>query len=166
MNPAARAALRTLLLTDPQFTADMLELNLGTGNKPAVPKVLDGNRPFAQIGAEHFPCWVNDAGDMTGESASNEGAAVGGLVIGSTQQDWAGDIELSLIWSQQSPDESVFQTDRIPVALVRLLLRNPSLGDTCTLAYVAEVQTDRNMRHPVHSLYARIRVSTTIERDA
>lgn len=166
MNPAARAALRTLLTSDPQFIADLQALGLGKGGEPAVPKVLDGNRRFEQVGQEHYPCWLNDAGDMVAEDAGNEGGGLDGLSIGSTQQDWGGDIELSLLWHQQDYATSVAQTDTIPAALVRLLLRNPSLAESCTLARVVEVLTDRGYRHPTHYLYARIRVNTTIERDA
>ncbi|WP_337052484.1 hypothetical protein [Pseudoxanthomonas sp. USHLN014] len=165
MNPAARAALRQLLVSDPQFTAAMLALNLGSGNKAVVPKVLDGNRRYDQVGNEHLPCWINDAGDMQGEDAGSAGG-MAGVVIGSSQQDWAGDIELVLLWNQQDLAISVDQTDRVPAALVQLLLRNPSLGETCTMAYVAEFQTDRNLSHPKHGLYARLRINTTIERDA
>lgn len=164
MNPAARAALRSLLLTDAQFVADMQALRLGAGNEQVIPRVLDGNRRFDQVGAEHLPCWINDAGDMTASDAGNEGGGMDGMVIGSSQQDWAGDIELSLLWMQQDVARSVEQTDAIPAALVRLLLRNPSLDESCTLARVVELQTDRNVRHPTHYLYARLRINTTIER--
>jgi hypothetical protein len=166
MNPAARAALLSLLTTDPQFTAAMEALGLGTRNTAVVPKVINGNRRYDQVGDEHLPCWINDAGDMQGEDLGNDGGGQAGRVIGSSQQDWGSDIELALLWNQQDMTRSVEQTDKVPLALVRLLLRNPDLGGTCTDAYVAEFQTDRNLSHPKHGLYARLRVNTTIERDA
>lgn len=165
MIASIRSALGLLLTTDPQFMADMQALNLGSTGAAVVPKVLKGNRRFDQLGAEHRPCWVSDAGDQRPESAADYGDAMG-LVIGSHQQDWSADIELALVWHQQDYDASVDQTDAIVPALVRLLLRNPSVSGTCTNAYVAAVVPDRNNQHPTHSLFITVRVHAPIERDA
>jgi len=162
---AARAKLAELLTGEPQFVADMLALGLQSSGAAVVPKVLKGNRRFDQLGQEHYPCWLNDAGDQRGASAANDGGDPAGLVINSTQQDWLGDIELSLVWHQQDYDRSVDQTDAILPALVRLLLRHPDLDGTCTLAFIAEVMSDRNYRHPTHVSAFVVRVMTTIYRN-
>ncbi len=166
MIAGARTALMTLLTTDAQFVADMHALRLGLNDAAVTPQALKGNRRFEQLGQESYPCWVNDAGDQQGASAANEGGDPAGLVLNSTQQDWAGDIELSLIWLQQDYDRSVDQTDGVLPALVRLLLRNPGLGGTCEFAYVANVINDRSYRHPTHVTAFTVRVHNTIYRDA
>jgi hypothetical protein len=165
MISAARAALMALLTADPQFVADMQALQLGINTTAVIPRALKGNRRFDQLSQNEYPCWLNDAGDQQGASAANEGGDPAGLVLNSTQQDWAGDIELSLIWLQQDYERSVDQTDAVLPALVRLLLRNPGLQDTCTLAYVADVINDRNYRHPTHVTAFTVRVLNTIYRD-
>lgn len=165
MIAAARAHLMQLLATDPEFVADMQALGLGANGEAVTPTVLKGNRRFDSLGQEHYPCWLNDAGDMLGATAGDEGGDPQGLVVNSTQQDWQGDIELSLVWHQQDYDTSVDQVDAVLPALVRLLLRNPGLGDTCTLACVASVLNDRNYRHPTHVSAFVVRVLATIYRD-
>lgn len=165
MIAAARAALAVLLATDPEFVADMEALNLGSTGNAVVPKVIKGNVPFAQLGQEHFPCFVHDAGDQRGASASDQAGDPDGLSINSTQQDWLGEIELSLVWLQQKIDVAVDQVDGVLPALVRLLLRNPGLSDTCTLAFVANVINDRSYRHPTHATAFVVRVMTTVYRD-
>jgi hypothetical protein len=158
MIAAARAALVLLLTTDPQFVADMHVLGLGLHGNAVTPSVLKGNRPFEQIGQEHYPVWVHDAGDLRGASASSEGGDPDGLVINSTQQDWLGDVELSLVWLQQDYDTSVDQVDGV-------LPRNPDLSGTCTLAFVADVINARSFRHPTQHTAFTIRVMATIHRD-
>lgn len=166
MIAAARAALALLLTTDPQFLADIEALGLGSTGNAAAPVVLKGNRRFEQIGQEKYPAWIHDAGDQRGASGGNDGGDPDGLVINSTQQDWLGEIELSLIWHQQEYETAVDQVDGVLPALVRLLLRNPSLGETCTQAFVANVINDRSYRHPTHSTAFVIRVMTTIYRSS
>lgn len=166
MIATARAALVNLLTTDPLFVADMQALGLGTDGSAATPGQVAGNRPFEQIGQNNYPCWVHDTGDMLGASAGNFADTAAGLVLGSDQQDWQADILLSLVWYQKDFATAVSQTDAVQPALVRLLLRNPGLADSCTLAYVADVQPDRGMRHPTHSIAFSVRVHFTIERDA
>lgn len=163
MIAAVRAALAVLLTTDPQFVAEIQALNLASNSAPATPKVLKGNRRFDQIGSEHWPCWISDAGDQQPETAADYGDAMG-LVIGSSHQDWSADIELALVWHQKDYDTSVDQTDAIVPALVRLLLRNPDLSGTCNNAYVAAVVADRNNHHPTHSLSMTVRVHAPITR--
>lgn len=165
MIAAARAALALLLTTDPVFVADMQALALGTDGTAVTPGVLKGNRRFEQVGQEQYPVFIHDAGDQQGANASNEGGDPDGLVINSTQQDWLGEVELSLVWLQQDYNIAVDQVDRVLPALVRLLLRNPGLSGTCTLAYVANVINDRSYRHPTHVTAFVIRVMATIYRD-
>ena len=164
MIAAARTALMALMVGDPQFITAMQALNLGSTGAAVTPKCLKGNRRFDQIGAEHFPCWLHDTGDQQPGPASADGDAMG-LTINSHQQEWVADIVLSLVWHQQDYDTSVDQTDAIGPALVQLLLRNPSLDDTCDNAYVAEVLTDRNYNHPVHAATFTVRVHGVIHRE-
>ncbi|MCD7096938.1 hypothetical protein [Stenotrophomonas sp. MMGLT7] len=160
----ARAALHRLLLEDPQFTADIAALNLGTTGKPAVPQVLPGNRRFEQVPQEKYPCWHDDAGDQQGGGAGTIDGDSAGLTIGSHCQGWVGEILLALVWHQQDYDTSVAQTDGVHPALVRLMLRNPSLDETCTWAYLARTDNDRGVRHPTHVAQFVVRVHYDIER--
>lgn len=157
-------ALGALMQTDPAFTTDMRAATLGTGSTAAVPKVIVGNTPFEQLGQEHYPCWVFDAGDAEAMSDSPMGDASFGLVIGTSQQDWSSDIEIALVWSQQDRATAVAQRDALRLALVRLLLRNPGVGGA-GLAYVVRVLNDRSGRHPTHVAGFVVRVHTTIYRD-
>lgn len=165
MIATARNALHTLLQNDATFVAAIKALHLHSTDPAAepVPKVVKGNRTFQQIGQEHYPCWVSDAGDMQPGAASIDGDAMG-LTIGSQQQEWIDDIELALVWHQQDFGKSVDQIDALKPALVALLLRNPSLADTCDLAYVAAAETDRNGNHPLHAITFTVRVHGTVGR--
>ncbi|MBB5885468.1 MULTISPECIES: hypothetical protein [unclassified Xanthomonas] len=165
MIAAARAALSRLLVTDAEFIAELQALALGSADEVVVPAVLKGNRRFDQLGQEHYPCWISDKGDARGASAGNGGGDPDGLVINSTQQDWLGDLEVSLVWHQQDYERAIDQLDAITPALTRLLLRHPSLDDTCTLAFVANELNDRSYRHPTHCIAFVVRVLHTIYRD-
>lgn len=165
MIAAARAALHALLTTDAQFIADMQALGLAADDSGAVPAVRSGNRPFAQIHQAEYPCWIDDAGEQQGAGFGNLASDPAGLVINSTQQDWVGDIELSLVWHQQDHARSVEQTDAILPALVRLLLRNPGLSGTCALANVARADSSLGERHPTHVVRVAVRCMYTIYRD-
>ncbi|CAN7333290.1 hypothetical protein LJR143_001690 [Pseudoxanthomonas sp. LjRoot143] len=164
MIAAARQALQALMSGDPQFITAMQALGLAANGAAVTPKCLKGNRRFDQIGAEHLPCWVQDAGDQQPVPASADGDAMG-LTINSHQQEWVADLLLTLVWHQQAFDTSVDQTDAIAPALVQLLLRNPSLDDTCDMAYVADVVTDRNYNHPLHAVTLVVRVHGVIHRE-
>lgn len=165
MIAAARAALHALLQTDPQFTAEISALGLAADNGTVVPGVRSGNRPFAQIHQSEYPCWIDDAGEQVAAGYGNDGSDPAGLVLNSTQQDWQGDIELSLVWHQQDHARSVAQTDAILPALVRLLLRNPDLGGSCAMAWVTSADSSLGERHPTHVVHAVIRCVYTISRD-
>lgn len=164
MIAAARAALLALLTTEADFTADLAALGLGTTGTAVVPKAMKGNRRFEQIGQEHYPCWLTDAGDLHGASADGGNGDAAGLSLGSTQQDFTGDIELCLVWHQQDYDRSVDQLDALTPALARLLLRHPDLDGACIQCFLASVQTDRNYRHPLHVAAFTVRVVSTISR--
>ncbi len=166
MIASARAKLVSLLEADPEFTAAMRALGLGLRGEAVVPKVIRGNKPFAQLQQQDYPCWVTDRGDSTGSSHNADGGDSDGLVLGSTQQDWNTEIGLALVWHQQDFDTALDQRDGVHPALVRLLLRNPDLQDTCALAYVAGEMTDRATRHPTQSIAFELRVLHTIYRDA
>lgn len=158
-------ALELLLTTDPEFILALQALNLGSRGQAAVPKVLRSNRRFEQIGQENYPCFVVDAGDGTGEDASNEGFGSGGMTLGSCSQDWTFDYDLAFVWVNQDHAPALAQRHGIRIALTRLLLRNPSLGETATWAYIASAANDSNQRHPTHFSSYVLRVSHTIDRD-
>lgn len=165
MIASARAALHQLLETDSSFTEEIAELGLAADGAEVVPGVRSGNRPFAQIHQSEYPCWIDDAGEQVGAGYGNYASDPAGLSINSTQQDWQGDIELSLVWHQQDHARSVAQTDAILPALVRLLLRNPDLGGTCAMAWVASADSSLGERHPTHVVHVVIRCVYTIEKD-
>lgn len=164
MKHAIRTALATLLATDAQFIADMAALKLGTTGTAAVPKVLQGNRPFEQLGQEHYPCWLLEADDDVGQAGSN-GADGAGIVIGSHQQDWSFGLQLALVWHAQDYAAAQVQRDGVLPALVRLLLRNPDLSNTCDLAFVERADHDRGMRHPTHTIVFGLHAQAAIYRD-
>lgn len=164
MSEAVLDALTGLLRTDPEFVADLRALRLGLGGTDALPGVLEDNRPFAQLGQEHMPCWVIEAGDSRGATASDYGDA-GGLVIGSSQQDWEDEYILALVWLDQDFGRALRVRKRVHAAVVRLLLRNPGLGGA-EFAYVASVLNDRNASHPTHWTALSLRAHTTLYRDA
>ncbi|RRN78550.1 hypothetical protein EIM50_13755 [Pseudoxanthomonas sp. SGD-10] len=166
MIAAARARLQYLLANEPEFVAEIAALGLAADDSHVVPGVRSGNRPLAQLHQSEYPCWIDDAGEQVGAGYGNVGSDPAGLVINSTQQDWQGDIELSLVWHQQDHAKSVAQTDAILPALVRLLLRHPDLDDTCALAWVASADSSLGERHPTHVVHVVIRCVYTIERDA
>ena len=158
MIAAARNALEQLVATDAAFLAELAAAGLTPFN------VLRGNRKFAQIGQEQYPCVVSDAGDVAPQSADNAGGDPAGLSINSHQQDWGADIDLSFVWPQQVFDTAVNQRDALWPALAQLLLRNPSLMGTCAIAYVSGIQNDSGVSHPTHVLVASVRVVFTIYR--
>jgi hypothetical protein len=162
---AARAALHALLVGDALFVADLQALGLGRDGSAAIPEVVSGNRRFDQLGQAHYPCWTDAAGDQQGEAGGSQADAWAGLALGSGCQGWRGDILLALIWHQQDPARAVSQTDGLLPALVRLLLRQPSLSETCTLAYVASTDNDRGVRHPTHVAQFVVRVHYDIRRE-
>ncbi|MFO3704428.1 hypothetical protein ACI6Q5_05450 [Xanthomonas codiaei] len=166
MIAGAREALHRLLEQDADVSAALQALTLGSRGQAVVPKVIKGNRRFEQIGQENFPCWISEKGDARGADASNGGGDPAGLIVNSTQQDWLTDIEISLVWHQQDFSRAVDQRDGITAALVQLLLRNPSLDDTCQLAFVANEINDRAFRAPTHWIAFVVRVHHTIYRDA
>lgn len=157
-------ALADLMQSDPEFVADMRAAQLGLHGEATVPGVIVGNRPFEQLGQEHYPCWIFDAGDGEALTDSPMGDGSFGMVIGTSQQDWSSDIELALVWHQQDRATAVEQREAVRLALVRLLLRNPGVGGA-GLAYVARVINDRNGRHPTHLAYFVVRAHTTVYRD-
>jgi hypothetical protein len=161
----ARAKLLELLTTDPEFVADMMALKLGSKGEAVVPRTIKGNKPFAQLQQRDYPCWVTDRGNSGGASGSEYGDP-DGLVLNSTQQDWRTDIGLALVWHQQDFGVSLDQRDGIHPALVRLLLRNPDLQDTCSLAWVVGELSDRQATAPTHAIAFEIRVQHTIYRDS
>ena len=163
MSAAVFDALEAALKADPQFVADMQALSLGR-TAGAVPKVLEGNRRFDQLGQEHYPCWLIEPGDSQGASAGNDGGDANGLVLTSTQQDWMDEIDISLVWHQQDYGRALAQRKGIVPAVVRLLLRNPGLGD-CEQIYAVGVLNDRSYRHPTHVQTLTLRAHTTIDRD-
>ncbi|MDR7193349.1 hypothetical protein [Luteimonas terrae] len=163
MSAAVFAALAEALKSDSEFIADMQALALGR-TPTAVPKVLEGNRRFDQLGQEHYPCWLIEPGDSQGASASNDGGDLNGLVLNSTQQDWLDEIDISLVWHQQDYPRALTQRKGIVPAVVRLLLRNPGLGDA-SLIYAVGVLNDRSYRHPTHVQTLTLRAHTTIDRD-
>ncbi|MGH8083870.1 MAG: hypothetical protein ACREPV_01160 [Lysobacter sp.] len=159
-------ALETLLTTDPQFVAELQALNLGTAGGVATPTVLRSNRRFEQIGQEHYPCFVIDAGDGAGQDGGNDGGGdAAGLSLGSCSQDWAEDFDLAFVWINQDHAASLGQRRAVFTAVVRLLLRNPDLNRAVTLAYVAQAANDSNQRHPTHFSSYVVRVHHTIHRD-
>lgn len=165
MSAAVRNALEDLLRTDPQFVTDMQAAGLGMTGQAVVPTVLRGNRRFDQLGQEHYPCWLLERGDSRGASHGNDGGDPQGLILGSDHQDWMTGHELSLVWHQQDYDTALTQREQIVPAVVRLLLRNPGLGDA-HLAFVSNEINDRSYRHPTHTVTLLIEAHTTIERDA
>lgn len=165
MIATARAKLIELLETDAEFTAALRALGLGMRGEAVVPKVIRGNKPFAQLQQQDYPCWVTDRGDSAGGSHNVDGGDGNGLVLASTQQDWSTEIGLALVWHQQNFATALNQRDGVQPALVRLLLRNPDLQDTCQLAFVAGEMSDRASRHPTQSIAFELRVLHTIYRD-
>lgn len=165
MIAAARAALHALLTTDATFTAAIAALKLGSMGAEVVPKVRSGNRPFAQIDQREYPVWIDDAGPQQGAGFGNLASDPYGLVVNSTQQDWLGDIELSLVWHQQDHANAVAQTDALLPLLVRLLLRHPDLSGTCALAMVVAADSSQGERHPTHAWRATVRCHVTVYRD-
>ena len=163
MSAAVIAALEEALKSDPEFAADMRALQFGRSSE-AIPKVLEGNRRFDQLGQEHYPCWLIEPGDSQGASAANDGGDANGLVLSSTQQDWLDEIDISLVWHQQDYPRALAQRKGIVPAVVRLLLRNPGLGDA-SLIYAVGVLNDRSYRHPTHVQTLTLRAHTTIHRD-
>ena len=159
-------ALAELLTTDPEFVAEIRTLGLGSHVDKLVPQVILGNRRFEQLPASDMPAWVLDAGDAEGADNAGGFGDPRGMVIGTSQQDWAVDIELALVWHQQDYDTAVRQRLGVLPALVRLLLRNPDLGDTCALAMVTRAINDRSGRHPTHAAAFALTASDTIYRDA
>ncbi len=159
-------ALEALLTRDPEFVAAMQALGLGTRGEAVVPKLLRSNRPFEQLGQEHYPCWVVDAGDATPEDGGNAGGGdMAGLSVGSCSQDWVEDYDLAIVWVNQDFTASLAQRQAIKTALVRLLLRHPSLDDSASLAYIASAANDSNQRHPTHFSVFVLRAHHTISRD-
>lgn len=158
-------ALRELLTTDPEFLAEIRTLGLGAHVDKLVPQVILGNRRFDQLPASEMPAWVLDAGDADGADSSGGFGDPAGMVIGTSQQDWSVDIELALVWHEQDYATAVRQRLGVLPALVRLLLRNPDLSDTCSLAMVTRAINDRSGRHPTHAAAFALTASTTIYRD-
>lgn len=165
MIAVARQKLIELLTTDADFSADMEALGLGARGAAVVPQVIKGNKPFAQLQQKDYPCWVTDRGNAQGASNSYDGDPAG-LVLNNTQQDWQTDIGLALVWHQQDFDKSLDQRDGIQPALVRLLLRNPGLHDTCQLAWVSGELSDRSASAPTHCIAFELRIQHTIYRDS
>lgn len=165
MTLAAATALSDLLLTEPEFVADMRALKLGRRGEEVVPQVILGNRRFEQLPSSEFPAWVLDAGDAQGADSANDGGDPAGGVIGTHQQDWMTEIELALVWHQQDPDTAVRQRMDLLPALVRLLLRNPGLEGAASYAFVSRAVNDRSGRHPTHAAAFALTAFTTIYRD-
>lgn len=153
MSLALKTAIKSLLLTDVEFVADMAALGLpATGALTAPTKVLKGFRPVGSIGQENYPCWLMESGDdeSVGES------------IGSHHQDFETEVLLGLVWHQQDHETAVDQRDQLLDALVRLFLRNPVAAD-----FGLRVQArgnDRQANHPTHIVTFRLLADVSIER--
>ena len=161
---ALHAALASLLASEAAFLADMEALGLGRNGQRVVPKVLLGNRPLQSLGQEHLPAWVIEAADSDA-SAIGADQDEAGLVIGSDRQGFRAEIPLALVWHQQCPETAFNQRLDLASALNRLLLRNPALGETAELAWLAGTNNDRQALHPTHVAMFRVAVLFTTRRD-
>lgn len=144
------AAIATLLTTDPGLVAALSALNLGSGGGPAVPKVLKSMRPLRSIGQEHFPCWVQEVGDIQTSARA----------IGSCHQEAQREILLALIWHQQDPNAAFDQMAALWDVVVALFLRTPSPDGEATV-HVDALVTDRYANHPTHIAVFRLLADTT-----
>lgn len=144
------AAIETLLTTDAEFVAGLHALKLGSTGAAATPKVLQSFRPVRSIGQEHFPCWVQEVGDIT----------TTGRAMGSCHQDAEHELLLALVWHQQDHETAFAQRDALWGLLVALFLRNPMPDDEATV-YVDAMATDRAANHPTHITTFRLLAETT-----
>ncbi|MGN6234999.1 hypothetical protein [Dyella sp.] len=149
------AAIRALLTDDATFAAD-IEAAIGQ----PVARVLRANTPWEQIGASQLPCWVMEQGD--GETSSWAGGDETGLVIGHRSQAFAYELDICLLWNEQSRENAADQRAALPGALARLFLRNPQPGG-CNAAWLKAWMPDQGVRHPLQCWVARVHCEITLE---
>lgn len=164
MKAAIRTALAALMSGDPDFVAEVQALGLGSHGAAVTPGMIHGNTPFQQLGQDRYPTWVTDSDDDAAAPGA-EGSDPDGMVLGAHQQTWQFEFLFSLVWHQQNVATALAQRDAMLPAVVRLLLRNPSVVGTCDLAAVVRVENDQSIKHPTHTTTFVIRAFATIHRD-
>lgn len=152
---ATTDAIRTLLTDDPTF-ADAVAGLVGV----PVTRVIRSNIPWEQIPASQLPCWVMEQGD--GESSGWGTGEESGLTIGHAAQDFASEVDVCLLWSQQDRETAADQRAQLPELLARLFLRNPQPGGA-NEARLKAWMPDQGVRHPLQCWAARIHCEYTIE---
>lgn len=150
--------MTALLATDATFTAAIAAL-LGM----PVTGVLQSNVPLANIPTGSLPCWVLEQGDGQAQSLNNEGADEG-LVIGHSQQQFASELHVSLVWNQNDRDTAGAQRRDLPTLLAQLMLRHPQPGGI-EFALLREWQPDAGVNHPLQVWRATLVGEYTIHRD-
>jgi hypothetical protein len=134
--------VRTLLGSESTFVAAMTTL-LG---RPLT-GVQRSNVPLSNIPAGNLPCAVIEQGDGVAQSISNDGADEG-LVIGLSQQQFASDLHVAIVWSEQDRDTAADQRADLPTLFAQLFMRNPTPGGIA-FAMLREWEPDRGVSHPL-----------------
>lgn len=134
-----RKAIEQLLTTDTQFLAGMAALDFAATPGIAPTHTLRGWREPRQIGQEHYPVWVFEAGDA---EYIEQG-------VGACHQTMQVEILVALLWHQQDHETAVDQRDAVVDEVVRLFLRNPTPGDIAD-TWVESWANDRGANHPTH----------------
>lgn len=111
-----------------------------------VTRVIDGNVPLANLPADHVPCFVVEQGD--GRSASISQDNDDGIVIGLGEQQFASDLYVSMVWTQQDREIAAQQRKDLPQLFAQLMLRNPQPGGIA-FASLGEWEPDRGIHHPL-----------------
>lgn len=148
-------AMASLLVSDAKLAAELQAL-LG---KP-VAQVIRANTPWEQIPRTQLPCWVIEQGD--GQASPWGTGDDTGLTIGHRSQCFASELDICLLWDEQSRESAADQRAQLPELLARLLLRNPQPGDV-NGAWLQQWQPDQGVRHPLQCWAARIRAEYAIE---
>lgn len=153
-------AIGALLIGDAAFTTAVQQ---ALGLQAPIARLIRGNVPWDQISAAMLPCFLIEQGDgKTSDWGTGESS---GMVIGQSQQDYASDLDVCVLWYQQDRELAADQRALLPDLFAQLLLRNPMPGSV-NAAWLSEWMPDQGVRHPLQCWVGRIHADYTIERDA
>ena len=142
--------VKAALLGDAVFSAAIAAL-LG---RP-VTAAHGANVPLASLPADRLPCFVIEQGDGDAASISVDGGDEG-LVIGLAQQQFASELHVTLVWSEQDRETAGMQRRSLPGLLAQLMLRMPQPGGI-HFARLAGWEPDRGVNHPLQVWRATLR---------
>lgn len=162
-------AIKTLLTTDAAFVAALTLAFAGGGcGFATAPTAVIVNRPIAEVKQLHqskLPCWLIETAPLAASALPGLSDDEHGLSLGGNQQAFRVLVAIGLIWNQQDHDLAYLQRLRVPVALVKLFLRNNDAGvDGCAMCIVAEVEPDQGLNHPMQIMRATLAADIVIER--